>query len=117
MFVVAVLFKALKAPKRETPLQFGQHKDAKDVPGGPELLRSTPCGPNCNGVSRLGAFKALKSTTTNTATEEQQITKRHYSLAKSVKILKNHQKPLEICVKAEQMLLWLAFWRGTPPEC
>ena len=40
----------------------------------PELLRSTPCKPNCNGVSRFGAFKALKSTaTTNTATEERQM--------------------------------------------
>ena len=47
-----------------------------------ELLRSTPCGPNCSGVSRFGAFKALKSTaTTNTATEERQITKHEYSLA------------------------------------
>ena len=47
-----------------------------------ELLRSTPCEPNCIGVSRFGAFKAPKNTaTTNTATEERTVTKRHYSLA------------------------------------
>ena len=45
----------------------------------PELLRGTPCGPNCNVVWRFGASKVLKSTaTTNTATEKRQIAKHNY---------------------------------------
>ena len=66
----------------KTPLQFGQHKDAKDVPGRPRAPQEHPWRPNCSSVSRSGAFEVLKNTaTTNTSTEEQQITKHHCSLA------------------------------------
>ena len=92
-------FVAFRGPLGRHHYSLANTRMPKTSQEAPELLRSTPCAPNCNYVLRFGAFQVLKSTaTTNKATEEQQITKRHYSLGRPCELLGDlgsHFGPLE----------------------